>query len=221
MRTLSIRFAAAVRWLHIYVSLLGFTMLFFFAATGITLNHPSWLGADEQRVSEHQGEMAKEWLNRSSGQSKTGSSGELTSNPEADETEHDRAVDKLQVAEYLRGTHQLRGAVREFRVDEQECMVVFKGPGYAADAFIDRQTGKYTISITTMGAVAILNDLHKGRDSGPGWSLLVDLSAALTIFVSITGLILIFYLKRKRWSGILTAVAGTLLLVAAYWVLVP
>jgi hypothetical protein len=32
---------------------------------------------------------------------------------------------------------------------------------------------------------------------------------------------LIFYIKRKRWSGIITAVVGTIVFVALYYWLVP
>ena len=58
------QFAAAVRWLHIYVSLLGFTTLLFFAVTGITLNHPTWFGIEAQRTTEHKGEVNRAWLNK-------------------------------------------------------------------------------------------------------------------------------------------------------------
>src|SRR5262245_16849570 len=54
-KSFSTQFAAAVRWLHIYVSLLGFTALIFFAVTGVTLNHPTWFGADASRVTEFTG----------------------------------------------------------------------------------------------------------------------------------------------------------------------
>ena len=76
-------------------------------------------------------------------------------------------VAKLEVVEHLRSAHAIRGAVAEFRVDEAECLVTFKGPGYAADAFIDRETGRYDVSQTSHGFIAVVNDLHKGRDTGP------------------------------------------------------
>ena len=36
------RTAIAARWLHIYLSMVSFAILFFFAVTGITLNHAEW-----------------------------------------------------------------------------------------------------------------------------------------------------------------------------------
>ena len=56
-------------------------------------------------------------------------------------------------------------------------MVTFKGPGYAADAFIDRESGRYDLTQTYHGFIAVINDLHKGRDTGPAWSVVIDVSA--------------------------------------------
>jgi len=198
-KTWSTKLAAAIRWLHIYLSLLGFTALLFFAVTGLTLNHPKWFGADTQRMRDFQGALDRAWL-------------------ELPNTSEDPAlsVDRLAVVEHLRSEHHLRGAVSEFRVDEYECLVIFKGPGYAADVIVNREQATYTATETVMGAVAIINDLHKGRDSGWVWSLVIDASAALTVLVSITGLALLFWLKRRRWSGLLTAVAGTIVLGLLY-----
>ena len=47
----------------------------------------------------------------------------------AGESDESRQVAKLDVVEYLRKTHNIRGALADFRVDEQVCTVSFKGPG--------------------------------------------------------------------------------------------
>ena len=52
---------------------------------------------------------------------------------------------------------------------DTDCSVALKSPGYAADVFIDRATGRYELTEAKMGFVAVLNDLHKGRDSGAAW----------------------------------------------------
>ena len=76
----------------------------------------------------------------------------------------------------------------EFRVDAGECSVTFKGPGYAADAFIDREMGGYELTQTLHGFVAVINDLHKGRDTGRAWSAALDASAVVLVVISLTGL---------------------------------
>ena len=210
-RLWSTRFAAAVRWLHIYISLLGFTALLFFAVTGITLNHPAWFGGDAPQMTTLEGAVDPAWLHLP-GDSPTTEDGEI---------DHVRQVDRLAVVEHLRSAQGLRGAVSEFRVDEYECLVLFKRPGYAADVYLSRDTFDNTATTTEMGTVALINDLHKGRDTGPIWSWVIDLSAALMTVVSITGIVLIFYIKRRRWSGIITAVVGTILFAAAWLFGVP
>ncbi|MEO1525760.1 MAG: PepSY-associated TM helix domain-containing protein [Planctomycetota bacterium] len=186
--------AAAFRWLHIYLSMLGFAALMFFSFTGITLNHPTWFGASEQKIEDRAGQLTMS----------------LLAEP----------VDKLEIAETIRAEHLLRGRVSEFEVDEYECFVVFKGPGYAADVFVDRESGKYTLSEITSGPMAVMNDLHKGRDSGAAWAILIDVTAVLMMLLSLSGFGLLFYLKRRRVSGTLTAVLGTvaLFVVWAIWV---
>jgi hypothetical protein len=56
--------------------------------------------------------------------------------------------------------------VSEFRIDDSQCTVSFKGPGYAADAFINRENGKYELTLLRAGMVGIMNDLHKGEIAG-------------------------------------------------------
>ena len=52
-----------------------------------------------------------------------------------------------------------------FRIEDTDCSVAFKGPGYSADVLIVRATGRYELTESRMGLFAVLNDLHKGRDS--------------------------------------------------------
>lgn len=191
-----------MRWLHIYLSMFGLAAVLFFSVTGLTLNHPDWFGEAERRVSA-QGTLTPDWVRP---------------NTSASESSQ---VAKLEVVEYLRKTHGVRGALAEFRVDEQECTVTFKGPGYAADAFIDRASGRYELAQTLHGFVAVINDLHKGRDTGAAWSVVIDASAIVLIAISLTGLVLLLYLKRRRIPGLLVVVGGTIAVVAVVMLLVP
>lgn len=192
------RTAALFRWLHIYLSMVSFGILFFFAITGLTLNHADWFYSSRDTTTRTNGALAPAWVAAS-----------------------DASVAKLEVVEHLRHQQHARGAVGEFRLEPAECTVVFKGPGYSAEARIDRQTGSYEFSETRMGFVAVINDLHKARDSGPGWSLVVDLAAGLMVAVSLTGMVLIYFVKRKFVSGVIAAMAGCALAVGAYLWLVP
>ena len=109
----------------------------------------------------------------------------------------------------------------DFRVDENECTVSFKGPGYAADAFIDRASGHYNVIQTEHGFVAVINDLHKGRDTGPVWSAVIDISAVILTVISLTGLVLIFFLKLRRRPGLIVGLVGAAVIVAICLLWVP
>lgn len=202
-RNRSKQFAAAMRWLHVYLSMFAFASLIFFGVTGVTLNHPDWFGADMERVVERQGTLDRAWL------------GSATNETDAsDETGDEANVDKLAIVEFLRTKQGARGALSEFQIDDYECVVTFKAPGYVADAVIDRESAKFTLTAASYGLVAVMNDLHKGRDAGPAWSLVIDVVSILTVALSVTGFVLIFYLRKMRFSGIAAAIAGTIILIA-------
>jgi hypothetical protein len=168
----------------------GLAAVLFFSLTGITLNHPRWFYDGVATNVEGEGRLDPALIR--------------------DEP------DKLEVVEHLRREHGLRGALASFTTEEDECVVTFKGPGYSADAFIRRPEGDYRVVEERHGLVAVINDLHKGRDSGPVWSAVVDLSAGLMALAAATGLVLLFYIKRRRALGLLTALAGAVSLAAAY-----
>lgn len=185
------------RWLHIYVSMISFAIVFFFAVTGLTLNHPDFF-AGEMKSSNEKGKLDSNWVNNT------------------DTTK----IAKLEIVEHLRKNHGIKAALAEFRIDDTQCSLSFKGPGYAADAFIDRTSGDYEVALMQAGFVGVMNDLHKGRGSGSGWSVLIDVSAILMTLVSLTGIILILYIKRKQVSGLVIASIGLILawLVWVIWV---
>ena len=178
------RTATVARWLHVYLSMASFGILFFFAVTGLTLNHVDWF-ADQQRTVQAKGAVNAEWLKA----------------PD---------VQKLEVVEQLRKAHAIKAALGDFRIDDAQCSVSFRGPGYSADVLVDRRTGQYELTETRNGWGAVINDLHKGRDSGHVWSLMIDLSAILMTLVSITGMALIFFLPKRRTSGLVALAIGAL-----------
>ncbi|TAH14337.1 MAG: peptidase, partial [Sphingobacteriia bacterium] len=83
--------------------------------------------------------------------------------------------------------------------------------------FVNRSSGEFELAQTNAGLIAFFNDLHKGRDSGKSWSWVIDISAILLVIVSLTGLILILYIKRKRRSGLLMAIVGLLAMILIYY----
>jgi hypothetical protein len=188
--------ASWARWLHIYLSMVSFAILLFFAVTGLTLNHSKWFSA--QRSLQRKGSVESKWLNT-----------------------NDASVDKLAIAEHLRQAHGVKGSLSNFELDEAKASVLFTAPGYTAYAFINRETGEYELTETRFGLVATLNDLHVGRHTGRVWSWLIDTSAVVMSLVSLTGLILIWFVKRRRASGLILAGVGAVVCYLIYLFLIP
>lgn len=189
--------AMFTRWLHIYLSMISFTIVFFFAVTGLTLNHANKFGSQVHTI-EEKGRLDANWVC----------------------PQDTLKIDKLAVVEYLRRVNNIKAGLSDFRIDDTQIGVSFKGPGYAADVFVNRETGEYDVTKTSAGFVGLINDLHKGRDTGPAWSLFIDVSAVFLTLVSLTGLLLMVFMKKKRTAGLLVACLGLLLawLVYSIWI---
>ncbi|MDB5210274.1 MAG: peptidase [Sediminibacterium sp.] len=181
------------RWLHIYLSMVSFAIVLFFSVTGLTLNHAEFF-AGKTITTQDKGKLSASWVN----------------------PKDTNLVAKLNIVEFFRNTYHVKGAVSDFRIDESQISVSFKGPGYAGDVFITRETGEYELSQTRTGFVGFMNDLHKGRDTGKTWSWVIDISAILLVLISVTGLVLLLFLKKKRSNGLWLAVAGLILIYIIY-----
>ncbi len=178
-------FAEWSRWLHIYLSMFSFVIVLFFSVTGLTLNHLEWF-PEKEVLNELDGKMNHVWVNS------------------ADTAQ----VKKLEIVEFLRASYHVKGQLNDFRIDETECSISFQGPGYTADIFVDRSKGTFHLSERSLGVIAWANDLHKGRDTGQGWKWVIDFSAIFMTVISITGLILLLFIKKKRANGLLWLVLG-------------
>lgn len=72
----------------------------------------------------------------------------------------------------------------------------FKGPGYNASVFVDVTSEMVEVETTNYGVIALLNDLHKGRNSGEVWKWFIDITALLMIFFVLTGVCLLLPKKK-------------------------
>jgi uncharacterized protein len=189
------RFPALIRTLHIYLSILGLAAIFFFAVTGFMLNHDDWFGAAVPRVTTIDGTMPADLLQK---------------------------MDRLLIVEELRRSFGATGPLNTFEDHGPDPLrVVFKHPGYSAEATIDRTTGKTGMEIQTTGVAGLLMDLHRGTFAGKWWGLCIDIAAVLLALASATGLILWLYLPRRRKLGLIALVIGVALCLSAYWAFLP
>jgi hypothetical protein len=183
-------FNALARWVHIYLSMFGFAALFFFAFTGMTLNHPEWISGN-QKVKRVTGIIDPSLL--LAGDSTTAT--------------------RDYVVNMIRSSHNIKAGLSDFRIDDYECSVSFSGPGYSADGFIERSTGTYEMTITTAGLIGVLNDIHKGSETGAHWTWIIDISAVVMVVVSLTGFIMIFFISKRKLPGLTVALIGAVIFV--------
>jgi uncharacterized protein len=192
------RSAALSRWLHLYLSMVCFLVVLFFAVTGLTLNHTEWFDG-KQVEKKYEGRLPAAWVNN----------------------QDTSSIKKMEIVEFIRKNYGIKGYVSDFFIEEEQCSVSFKGPGYSADAFINRKDGSLQLTELRMGLFAVLNDLHKGRDSGKGWAWLIDASAVLLTLVSLTGLLMLLFLKKRRLSGLIITLVGGAICYLVYLLWVP
>ncbi len=128
------------RTLHIYASMAGFLLVLLFAVTGITLNHQD-----------------AGW-----GEPSTRSFDVTISADAAKGGETSRVEAALQAAMGIATPSS------SFKAYDDEIDVAFHSPGRRIQAIVERATGHTKVVWETRGGIGIINDLHKGTETGSG-----------------------------------------------------
>lgn len=183
-----------MRWTHVYASMIAFIVILFFGATGLLLNHPSWLWGDEVVTTVLDGTLPDSVRN------------------------DDGDVEFLAVSEFLRAEHDIIGEVTNFDELLGEGSINYTGPAYGASARFEVDTLDYTVTITEEGFVNAMRDLHTGSDSGSAWSWVIDISAGFLVVVSLSGLGIQLLMKKRRTRALMWLAGGAALTTALIWV---
>lgn len=185
-------------WISAAVSLVGMML---FAITGITLNHAGQIEAQPKVVSR-KAELPADLLAL------------LAKGPE----EGKRPL-PVQLEPFLDKEVGAEVAGREGEWSADEVYVALARPGGDAWLSIDRETGAIEHEKTTRGAVSLLNDLHKGRNSGKAWSWFIDVFAVACVIFTVTGLILLQFHARARpmtWPLVALGLAAPVVLIILF-----
>lgn len=167
-------------WISAAICLVGMLL---FAVTGITLNHAADIKADPKTITR-EGDLPPGLL------------------------------PALKAAEAGQG--ELPAATRAWLADEMkvkapggpvewspgEAYVALPGPGADGWVTIDTGTGAVAYERTERGWIAYLNDLHKGRNTGPAWSWFIDVFSVGAIVFCLTGLLLLqlhAHARKSTW----------------------
>jgi uncharacterized protein len=147
-----------------------------FSITGFTLNHAALIGAKPE-VRTQTAELPAALL------------AQLQQAWKANGDE--KAPLPTAVAGWLGETLSVRAGDRQTEWADDEIYVSLPRPGGDAWLTIDLQDGEITHELTDRGWLSYLNDLHKGRNTGPAWSLFIDVFAFAALIFAATGLLLL------------------------------
>jgi hypothetical protein len=164
-------------WISAAVSLAGMLM---FAITGVTLNHAASIPGKPQ-VEDKTATLAPSLLHL------------LKATPAQSDAPIPTAV-AAAVAQAV----GLDPAGRAAEWSDTEVYVAMPRPGGDAWVSVDRTSGAIKSEVTRDGLIALLNDLHKGRNTGLGWRLFIDAFAAAAILFTGSGLLLLQFHSRHR-----------------------
>ncbi|MDP3740226.1 MAG: PepSY-associated TM helix domain-containing protein [Hyphomonadaceae bacterium] len=165
-------------WITGAATLIGMLL---FAFTGITLNHAGQIEG-KPVVIERQTVMPPDLLSQ------------LGEGPGEGET----STLPKSVADWLAKEVGAPISRRTGEWSETEVYVGMPKPGGDAWLSIDRETGDIVYEDTNRGAISWLNDLHKGRNTGPVWFWFLDIFSVAAILFCLTGLVLLWMHAARR-----------------------
>ncbi len=182
------------RYVHGWLSAFAFIVLIFFSLTGLFLNHPEWF------------EPAKE---------------ENTQTIQIPETalaqlkaEENPSSELLKI---VRQKATLTGRYLSSEVMDNEVMIRLESPAGSTDIWAMMDTGEVEITTKPASTVSLINDLHRGKNSGTAWSWLIDLSAVLIIALSLAGYILFISIKTRLVTHLTLTAASLAVLMLLVW----
>lgn len=170
-----------LRQWHWISSALCLTGMILFAVTGFTLNHAATIEAKPQ-VTAWEKTLSPDTLGRL----------------QAMEVSSEKTVLSRDISQALRGETGVNLKRATAEISDEEIYLALPGPGVDEWMAIDRATGDVTYERSHRGVIAVLNDLHKGRNSGPVWSVFIDLIAVASVIFCLTGLGLLWIHARGR-----------------------
>lgn len=193
------RFYTLMRTIHLYSSTVLFTSLVFFCVTGFTLSHGWYLDGSANTDSLELEVPA-----------------DIADGLDVDTWDPD--LESLQ--KLVEARTELRSP-QNIQLDRDYGEVTLSYAAPAGDAEVIASRDGIFVDVQQGSWLAVLNELHKNRDAGIGWSLLVDITAIGMLVFAFTGLIIVFQNRRKRNSSLWVIGVGLATPIAVFVVFVP
>jgi hypothetical protein len=183
---------------HGWLSALAFLALMFFAATGLLLNNEDWFKGDGERQVQTLAFTPTELA-----------AAKAAADPQRALAR--TAIDRL----------GLRGEIQKARPGDKAGAIKVRGVTGASELTLDMEAGQARVKTERLGAVATLKNLHKGKNAGPAWHLLIDLVSISVLALSLIGYVLFFSLRFRLRTGLLLTGATLASAVAVFAFTVP
>ena len=209
---MSLKSRAVQSWarrLHVYISMALLFVVLFFSVTGITLNRPELFESTQPNIQRSTLTLPTSLFSIQDGRLK------------ADETAFETFLFEEANLSGVPSGLDIYAEIEGGELLIGEVSMDFKGPGYNASVFVDVASEMVEVETTNYGVIALLNDLHKGRNSGEVWKWFIDITALLMIFFVLTGVCLLLPKKKTLNTSIKWAVFGSAISLAIYFVAVP
>lgn len=182
------------RYVHGWLSAFAFLTLLFFSVTGLLLNHPEWF--EPAKTEETTKLILPESVLKSIKQQENPSDAILN---------------------YVRQQQKVVGRYQSSEVMDNEVMIRLESPAGATDIWVMADTGETEITQKPASTVSMLNDLHRGKNSGSAWSWLIDISAIVVIALSLVGYILFLSIKTRLVTHLVLTAASLALIILLIW----
>ena len=182
------------RYVHGWLSAFAFLTLLFFSVTGLLLNHPEWFEPTktEQTTQLILPESVLKSIKQQENPSDT-------------------------ILNYVRQQQNVVGRYQSSEVMDNEVMIRLESPAGATDIWVMTDTGEMEITQKPASTVSMLNDLHRGKNSGLAWSWLIDISAIIVIALSLVGYILFLSIKTRLVTHLVLTAASLALIILLIW----
>ncbi|WP_221796082.1 PepSY-associated TM helix domain-containing protein [Oceanobacter mangrovi] len=166
-----------IRQWHWVSSALCLVGMILFAATGITLNNAAHIAAEPRTTTIE---------------------ASLTHGLQQVLEGHDTGPLPVPLRRWLQQQYELDIPARDAEWDGSEVYLALPRPGGDAWLSIDLEAGELIYERTDRGMVSLLNDLHKGRNTGVAWSWFLDVFSVTCLIFSLSGLWLLVRYARNR-----------------------
>lgn len=182
------------RYVHGWLSAFAFLTLLFFSVTGLLLNHP-------ERFEPTKTEQTTQLILPES----------VLKSIKQQENPSDTILN------YVRQQQNVVGRYQSSEVMDNEVMIRLESPAGATDIWVMADTGETEITQKPASTVSMLNDLHRGKNSGLAWSWLIDISAIIVIALSLVGYILFLSIKTRLVTHLVLTAASLALIILLIW----